>query len=388
MRFCVDAHAIGRNLTGNEVYVRNLLKGFAAQDGQSEFIAYISEAGAERELPERFQWRRVSANPFVRLGYQMNRHLAQDRADLVHVQYTAPIRCRVPVVVSVHDVSYLEHPEYFPPARVAQLKMTVSRTVRRAACVIAPSEFSARRIRDAYGVGEDRIRAVPIAVSSAFRPLPQDMARGQVRERFGVGHPYVLMVGDLQPRKNQTGLIHAFEQLLRTYPDLPHRLVLAGKDSWYADRIRAAAAASAVAERIVFTGPVSDAELLSLYNGCDLFVFPSHYEGFGLPILEAMACGRAVACSNATAMLEVADSAGLVFNPESTVEMVRAMADLLLDAELRSRMERLGLQHAHSFRWEETARKTLAIYYEVAERLRGRTGAVVAGQGKIEVRQG
>jgi glycosyltransferase involved in cell wall biosynthesis len=384
MRFCVDAHAIGRNLTGNEVYVRNLLQGFAAQDGQSEFIAYISEAGAERQLPGRFQWRRVSANPFVRLGYEMNRHLERDRPDLVHVQYTAPFRCRTPIVVSVHDVSYLEHPEYFPPARVAQLKLTVAHTVRRAACVIAPSEFSARRIRDAYGTSPERIRAVPIAVSSAFRPLPREAARAQVDARFRIGHPYLLMVGDLQPRKNQIGLIRAFEQLLREHPDLPHRLVLAGKDSWYADRIRNAAANSPAASRILFAGPVTDAELLSLYNGCDLFVFPSFYEGFGLPILEAMACGRAVACSSATAMPEVADGAALVFDPYSMPEMVRAMRDLLLDTQLRVRMERLGLQRAHIFRWEETARKTLSIYYEVA----------AAGSGaplvtpNVEVRQG
>ncbi|MEZ5399655.1 MAG: glycosyltransferase family 1 protein [Bryobacteraceae bacterium] len=385
MRFCVDAHAIGRNLTGNEVYVRNLLKGFAAQDGQSEFIAYVSEAGAEQQLPNRFQWRRVSGNPFVRLGYEMSRRLREDRPDLVHVQYTAPVNCPVPVVVSVHDVSYLEHPEYFPPGRVAQLKLTVSRTVRAATRVIAPSEFSARRIREAYGVGEDKIRSVPIAVSAAFRPLPYENARAQVAQGFGVDAPYVLMVGDLQPRKNQTGLIRAFEHLLREHPGLPQHLILAGKDSWCADRIRSAAAESPASERIHLTGPVSDAELLALYNGCDAFVFPSHYEGFGMPILEAMACGRAVACSNTTAMLEVADSAGLTFNPDSTAEMVRAIRDLLLDNELRVRMERLGLQHSHNFRWDETARKTLAVYYEVAEINGARRPAQPTN---VEVRQG
>jgi glycosyltransferase involved in cell wall biosynthesis len=121
-----------------------------------------------------------------------------------------------------------------------------------------------------------------------------------------------------------------------------------------------------VAERIHFTGFVNDDELLQLYNACDLMVFPSFYEGFGLPILEAMACGRAVACSNTSSMPEVANAAALLFDPEKNSEIVRAMRDILIDPGLRSRMERLGLHRASLFTWEKTARKTLEIYREVA----------------------
>ena len=129
---------------------------------------------------------------------------------------------------------------------------------------------------------------------------------------------------------------------MRAYPQLKHSLVIAGKAAWLADRVYQAARESGVADRIQFLGFVADGDLLHLYNACDLFVFPSFYEGFGLPALEAMACGRAVACSSATALPEVVDSAAILFDPYSVDEMVRAMADLLLDAELRGRMERLG----------------------------------------------
>ena len=366
MRFSVDAHAIGRNLTGNEVYVRNLLRGFDALDTESDFIVYLSEPGAAQAVPERFVSKQVSRNPFVRLGWDLSRRLRNDRPDLVHVQYTAPLNCPAPIVVSVHDVSYLEHPEYFRPARVAQLKITVRRTVRQAARILTPSEFSSRQIQKVYGVDSSRITVVPNAVSTLFRPLPRETARQQVAGRFGIAGPYILMVGDLQPRKNQVGLIAAFEQLLRERPELTHHLVLTGQDSWFADRVHEAVRKSPAAARIHCTGFVPDEQLLLLYGGCDIFAFPSFYEGFGLPISEAMACGRAVACSNQTATVEVADGAGITFDPASTGDITRALRDLLLDAELRGRMERLGIQRAHGFQWKDAAAKTLDVYYEVA----------------------
>ncbi|MBK5292429.1 MAG: glycosyltransferase family 4 protein [Acidobacteriia bacterium] len=382
MRFSVDAHAIGRNLTGNEVYVRNLLKGFAALDQTSDFIAYVSETGSEAYVPQRFQCRRVAGNPFVRLGVDLPRLLREDRPDLIHVQYTAPLNCPVPVVVSVHDVSFLEHPEYFPHTRALQLRYTVKRTVQRAARILCPSEFSAQAVRKAYGLDESNVTVVHNGVSSQFRPISREHAQASLRARLGIPCPYVLMVGDLQPRKNQTGLMEAFEQLIRQHPSLPHHLVLAGQDSWYAARVKQRAAKSAIASRIRFTGFVTDDQLLELYGGCDAFVFPSFYEGFGIPILEAMACGRAVACSNTTAAVEVADGAALVFDPTSTAEMTRALRDLLLDTELRTRMERLGTQRANAFQWNDAAAKTLDIYHAVAELKQSaakiRPGAVVA----------
>ncbi len=366
MRFSVDAHAIGRRLTGNEVYIRNLLNGFAASDRSSEFIAYYSVEGAEESIPARFLKYRVAKNPFLRLGLHLSSRLRLDRPDLVHVQYTAPVACPVPVVVSVHDISFLEHPEFFPIFRSAQLRVTVKRTVRHAAYVLSPSEFSRKAIEKAYGC-HGKVIVVPYAASPIFRALPRESAAAWVANRFQFRFPFVLTVGDLQPRKNQIGLIHAFADLVRHHPVLPHHLVLVGKDTWYSSRVKQAAAASGVGHRIHFTGSVSDEELLHLYGACDVFAFPSLYEGFGLPILEAMACGRAVVCSKTSAMPEVANAAAILFDPHSREEMGRALRDLLIDPELRARMERLGLNRAAKFTWERTANKTLEVYYKVAD---------------------
>jgi glycosyltransferase involved in cell wall biosynthesis len=366
MRFSVDAHAIGQHLTGNETYIRNLLNCFEVLDREADFVAYISREEAIADVPERFHKRRVAVNPFVRLGYDLPRRVAEDRPSLLHVQYTAPLTCSAPIVVSVHDVSFLEHPEYFTSFRALQLRLTVRRTVKTASCVLTPSEFSKQRILDAYKLPDDKVVVLPNGVSSVFHPVAREVAQRSMRTSLPPG-PFILTVGDLQPRKNHLGLIRAFEELLRVHPQLPHHLVIVGKEeTWYAPTVRAAAKKSPAADRIHFTGFVDDEELRRLYGACDLFVYPSFYEGFGLPILEAMACGRAVACSNTSAMPEVADSAALLFDPCSQQDLVFAMRDLLLNPELRQRMERLGVQRAGMFSWMSSAAKTLDLYYAVA----------------------
>src|SRR6185295_7389364 len=176
MRFAVDAHAIGRHLTGNEVYVRSLLNAFADQDQDCEFVAYVSSDSAAQSLPSNIRSRRISANPFVRLGFDLALKVRQDRPDLLHVQYTAPLACPVPVVVSVHDVSFLEHPEYFTRDRAWQLQWSVRRTVHRAAKILTLSDFSRDAIQRAYHVDPDGIVVAPLASSPDFRPLHIDNA--------------------------------------------------------------------------------------------------------------------------------------------------------------------------------------------------------------------
>lgn len=370
MRFAIDAHAIGRRLTGNEVYIRNLLTTFDKLDQESDFLAFISAPEAEQQIPERFQVQRVSQNPFLRLGWDMPRLLRRELPDLLHVQYTAPLRCPVPTVVSVHDVSFLDHPEFFHSFRALQLRWTVSRSVARADRILCPSQFSREAVIQAYELEEHRVVVAPNAVSPCFRPTVREVAQGYVRRRFKINASFVLTVGDLQPRKNHLGLLRAFEDLVLSMPALTQHLVFVGKDSSFSSEIRRAVSRSDIRDRVHFTGFVTDEDLVQLYNASDIFVFPSFYEGFGLPILEAMACGRAVACSNTSAMPEVANAAALQFNPQSPLEMTIAMRDLLLNRELRMRMERLGLQRATYFSWEKSAEKTLKVYHEVASQRR------------------
>ncbi len=249
-----------------------------------------------------------------------------------------------------------------------QLRWSVRQSVLGAAAIITGSTFSRERILAAYPVSEDKVHVVPDAASPMFRVVNHESAMHKVRSAFQFAFPFVLSVGDLQPRKNHLGLIDAFARMMRAYPQLPQHLVLAGKDTWFSGKVREAARQSGFGDRIHFLGFVSDDHLLQLYNACDLFVFPSFYEGFGIPILEAMACGRAVVCANTSAMPEVADGAGLLFDPYRTDEITRAMADVLLNPEIRTRLERRGPPRAAHFSWQRTARMTLRVYQNVVAR--------------------
>jgi glycosyltransferase involved in cell wall biosynthesis len=378
MRIAIDAHAIGRHLTGNEVYVRSLLNAFGGREQDREILAYVSAEAACAFIPDGIRIRRIAANPFLRLGFDLAGRVRQDRPDVLHVQYTAPLGCRVPVVATVHDVSYLEHPEYFTRSRALQLRLTVGRTVRHAARILTGTEVARKSILKVYpNLADDKVAVVPLAAAPGFRPISREAAGAAVRGRHSIGGPFVLSVGDIQPRKNHIGLIRAFARMVKAYPQLKHNLVMVGKPTWFSDQVQGAARASGAGERIQFLGFVPDADLLQLYNACDCFVFPSFYEGFGFPALEAMACGRAVVCSDASALPEVVDGAAILFDPYAIDEMVRAVADVLLDGELRARMERLGLQRAAHFSWQKTAEKTMAAFHQVMEPRRARAPVAV-----------
>jgi glycosyltransferase involved in cell wall biosynthesis len=366
MRYAVDAHAIGRNLTGNEVYIRSLLNAFDTAAPEASFLAYVSGRAAAKSLPRRFETRQIARNPFLRLGFDLPRKLREDRPALLHVQYTSPLRCPVPTVVTVHDVSFLQHPEYFTWWRANQLRITVARSVRQAARVLTISDFARRTIVEAYGLAPNQITVIPAAANPFFRVANRAKAVRRVEEFYGIREPFILTVGDLQPRKNHIRLIGAFARFVSQNPSTPHRLVIAGKNTWYSDRIVEAARRSGMADRISFVGFVPDENLLDLYNACDCFAFPSLYEGFGLPILEAMACGRAVVCSNRASIPEVAGEAGTAFDPTDEQDIANALASILQDPERRARMERLGLNRAAQFTWRKAAEQTLEVYRQVA----------------------
>jgi glycosyltransferase involved in cell wall biosynthesis len=367
MRVAVDAHAIGQRLTGNEVYVRALIGRYPRLDGDAEFITYIASQEAVSWVPPSVGLRWVSKNPFLRLGGEMSVKLRADRPDLVHVQYTAPLFCPVPIVVTIHDVSFMEYPEFLPAPRAVQLQLSTRHTLKRAAKIITISEFSRQHIARVFGVDPGVIAVTPLAAQESFRVMNRELAARIVRERLGIDGPYILHVGDLHPRKNQIGLIQAFRELLAAHPNLPHLLVLAGKHTWFAPKVLEQVRRSGLEERIVLPGFVADDVLPALYNAADVFVFPSFYEGFGLPVVEAMACGRPIVCSSATALPEVVDGAGLFFDPHDVGEQTRALRDILVDPELSRRMERKSLQRAAFYDWRETARQTLEVYYQVAQ---------------------
>ncbi len=298
------------------------------------------------------------------------------RADLIHYPYfAAPLLPSRPTVVTVHDLVPLSRPEYRRTAAQVLYTTLVARGLRSATTVITDSEASARDLRLRLALPRAKIRVIPLGVDPRFRPLTGAEERAWaagVRARHGLTSPYVLYVGGFDRRKNVASLLVAFARL-RQEGRSSHRLVLIGAprkgDPLFYDPGPDLPRLGLV-DAVVSTGPLADDELRAFLGGADVFVFPSLDEGFGLPPLEAMACGAPVVCSNASSLPEVVGDAGLLVDPTDVDGMAQAIARILDDPGLRQSLVERGLRRAASFSWARTAEATARVYAEVAERRR------------------
>jgi alpha-1,3-rhamnosyl/mannosyltransferase len=276
--------------------------------------------------------------------------------DLLHCPSPlAPPRARVPVVVTVNDVMTFDRPEWFTRANVLQQRVVLRAVLRNAARVIVPSRFSAERVADVSGIPAERIAVIPYGVDDRFSPGEPDP---EALARMGVEQPYVLTVGALQPRKNVEGVLTAFEGL-----ETPHRLVVAGGRGWRDDAL--VRRVESLGDRAVLTGHVGDDELVALYRGADAFVFPSRYEGFGFPPLEAMACGTAVIASDRTSLPEITGGAVPAVDPDDPDALRAALERVLGDPAERAELAARGLARAREFSWRRCAEETVAVYADV-----------------------
>jgi glycosyltransferase involved in cell wall biosynthesis len=351
---------VGGRETGNETYVKGLIEGFIARNERDvDLLVYHVGAAWTASSPWLQFQRLLTASPYVRLGAELPvRSLAQ-RLDVLHMTYAAPAWSAAPIVLTVHDICYATNPEWFSPRDLRVLSSVVPRSIRLAAHVITDSESARRQIIDYYHVPEDKISNITIGPGPGSEPITPEDAR---LELAGLGinpkRPYLLTVGNLQPRKNLVRLIEAFNKLTRRGHDFD--LVIVGPQHYRADEVfRAAGPAN---ERVHFTGYVTDRQLAACYRCSTAFVLPSLYEGFGLPVIEAMAQGIPVACSKAGALPEVCGDAAVLFDPLSVESMVDAVDLILQDTSLRQRLSEAGRVRATQFSWKKCAEQTLAVY--------------------------
>ncbi len=271
-------------------------------------------------------------------------------------------------VVTVHDVIPLILPETFTPRHRLVVRLALARVRRKADLVVVPSHAVKRDVVRRVGLPEDRVVVTHEGCEPRFRPVRSAAARRDVAARYGLPPRYVLAVGTLEPRKNLTTLLEAFARLRRDGEvDADLRLVLAGARGWLDEPIFATVRSLGLEDAVRFTGFVDDADLPVVYSGAALFVFPSLHEGFGLPLLEAMACGVPVVTSNISSMPEVAGDAAVLVDPRDADGLAAAIARLLRDGALRDRLREAGIARARQFSWEATARRTLDAYASVVQ---------------------
>lgn len=350
-------------------YICGLLTHLPRVDGGFRYTAFLSD-GRVREICPPSLTLRVSrlptVKPWVRILWEQFLQpweLARDDVDLVHsMAYALPLICPARSVVTVHDLSFLLFPEAFNRANRLYLTAATRLAVRRADALIAVSENSRRDLVRLLGAAPERVFVVPNGVDPAFRPLDPQALAGFRRER-GLPEHYILFVGTLEPRKNLAALLRAYARL-RQRGEVPHRLVIAGGMGWRYEGVLSLVAELGLGGEVLLAGFVPHEELPWWYGAADLFVFPSLYEGFGLPPLEAMACGTPVVSSNAASLPEVLGEAALL-TPTDVEGLAQAMRCVLLNPHLQEEMRARGLAKASEYSWERTARETAQVYRRV-----------------------
>jgi glycosyltransferase involved in cell wall biosynthesis len=286
------------------------------------------------------------------------------RVDLLHgTVNVVPIAFRGPTVVTVHDLSFLRMPEQFPPMKARYLRTAVALSTRRATHVIAVSRNTRQDLIESLDLPEGKISVVYSGASSDFRPMPESEREAFRRARFG-GRPMILHVGTLQPRKNIDVLIRAFATARRR-AGIPHVLALVGARGWMYEDLFGLVEREGVTEHVQFVDFVPSEQLPLWYNSADLFAYPSAYEGFGLPVLEAMACGVPVVTSASSSLAELAGDAAITVPPGSQEALELALMRVLGDESLRAELHGKGLSRAAEFTWTRTASDTLAVYHRV-----------------------
>lgn len=293
------------------------------------------------------------------------RQLARDRVTVfLSPYYKAPLRAPCPVVVTIHDLFFIGYLDRSRPLFDTALTALARLYARRAAAIIADSEHSKREIVRRLGVDPAKVTVIPVGLGPEFAPAPLADA---VRRRYGVGAPYVLYVGNFKPHKNLPALLRAYARLPESLR-ATHELVLAGGDPERRPALEALAGALGLADRVRFPGRIDDRDLPQLYAGCALFVLPSLEEGFGLPALEAMACGAPVVASNRASVPEVVGDAAILVDPEDEAALARAMTEVLSAPDVRERLVRQGLARAREFSPERTSARVLAVLREASAR--------------------
>lgn len=362
---------MGTQLAGNETYATNLIEALAEIDSVNQYTLFVTRRAAADRL--RGRWPNFSVrltlphSPIVRIPLTLSAELRRNPVDVLHVQFTAPPLVPCPLVVSIHDLSFEHLPLTFKRRSRLQLRLTVRKSARRAALVLAPSESTRRDILDTYGLAPERVRTIPLAAADDYSPITDDKELQRVRHTYGIEGDYMLAVGSIQPRKNLTRLVAAYKRLRgeRSAVKLP-KLVLVGKHAWLYDETLRAIEQSGIKESIVLTGYVPNPDLVALYSGATCFIYPSYFEGFGLPPLEAMKCGVPVIVGNRTSLPEVVGDAGLLVDPFDVNDIASAIARLIDNSDLRSKLRVKGLKRAETFTWRETAERTLQTYTEAA----------------------
>lgn len=299
-------------------------------------------------------WNRFKFPPIEFLGF---------KANILHCpDYLIPPTLNKNIVLTIHDLAFIRFPQFNFPWFIKKYTIEVKRNAKRAKKIIADSQSTKNDIVNFFNINPSKVSVVRLAADAFFRKLPSKEKRKGVLKKYNIDKKYILSVGTIEPRKNFTTLIKAFNIAKKRNAGFGYKLVIAGRTGWKSEATYTEREASPYKDDILFIGKVSDEDLLQIYNQAELFVFPSVFEGFGLPVLEAMSCGLPVISSNCSSLKEIAGNAGILVTPNDYKEISKQISDILKNEKLKEELKKKSLIQARKFNWTKTAEKTLDVY--------------------------
>lgn len=364
----------GRKAGGPETYEVETLRALARLDQRNEYVIYCTGDEAPPAIgitQDNFRYHVLKpGSRAISLTATLPIRIKRDGIDLLHSTFTPPPIAACPEVLTMHCLSSFVHPEFYSPAIAWRLNTLMRLGMRRSEFVLCVSQATADDVHERFAVPRERLVVAYNGVDARFTPVPVDEARRRVREELRIDGPYALFLGKLEPRKNVMRLLEAFAQF-RQETKSETRLLLAGNRTGVTPAIGARMAELGIADAVIQPGYVPADLLTSLYSASRMFLLPSIWEGFGIPVVEAMACGAPVLTSNVTSLPEIAGDAAVIVDPHSTASMAEGLAKLDASESLRQTLVARGLERARLFTWENGARRTLETYERLGARLAG-----------------
>lgn len=358
----IDGHMLGDRSGGNESYYTNILSEMTVNPSDKVYL-FVNEGIDTLEFDGKFTIIRFnSSSSFKRNFVELNKLCKKYNIEVLHTQYFIPFIRSCKVVCTIHDICFEHYKNIFTKKEYIRQKLLIPYAAKKSEFIFTVSNHAKNDIVEHYHVNPEKVIVTYNAVNERFRVLDEKTLNIEgLRKQYNIGKsPYVLTVGNLQPRKNLPRLIEAFNNWKRdNFNDV--KLVIVGKKAWmYTDILNVASSESG---NIILTDYVSDEDLVRLYNGAEAFVYPSFFEGFGIPPLEAMACGTPVAVAKATSLPEVVGNAGLYFDPFNVAEIMVSINKLMSDAELRKELVEKGFQRKSDFQWQRSAELIMKAYH-------------------------
>lgn len=371
MRIGIDATSLPPQPVGAGNYIIQLIRALSALEPEDEYVIFAQKRGrALIDLPtsKRFHWQVVEdMTPAIRLMWEQTvlpRLSSKAKIDVLHsLHYTRPLWLDCASVVTFHDMTFFLYPHLHTRSKRIFFPLATRLSARKAKAIIADSENTRQDIIRVLGVPEDKVFKVLLGVDPSFRPIKDSALKKRIGEHYHLPDKFILYLGMVEPRKNLPLLVRAYKELVERGSE--HHLVVAGRFGWMYEDILRLVEQFGLKNRVHFTGYISQNDLPVIYNLARVFVYPTLYEGFGLPPLEAMACGVPVITTNVASLPEIVDDAGVLIEPDDQEALVNALERVLNDREISAELATKGPVRAAEFTWERTARQTLKVYQQV-----------------------